>query len=63
MSKEQINRNVYETSFRQLTQRDCPVALASEASLVIAKDDPTKEDLGRSDRDQYVISETLPYLQ
>jgi hypothetical protein len=63
MTNKEINQNIYDASFGQLTSRNCPVDLADEASLIVAKDDPTKENLGRSDRDQEVINQVLPYLQ
>jgi hypothetical protein len=57
------NDNLFFAALSALTERGCPTALAASAAVVIANDDPTLPSLGRSERDQWVIQETLPYLQ
>lgn len=57
------NDNLFFAALSALTERGCPTALAAGAAVVIANDDPTKPDLGRGEREQWVIQETLPYLQ
>ncbi|MEH1790608.1 MAG: hypothetical protein V7L23_34865 [Nostoc sp.] len=37
--------------------------LAQSAASIVANDDPSKPDLGRTTEDQQIIQETLPYLQ
>ncbi len=57
------NDNLFFAARKALTERGCPTALAASAAAVVANDDPTLPNLGRSQRDQWVIQETLPYLQ
>ncbi|RCJ37977.1 hypothetical protein A6770_39895 [Nostoc minutum NIES-26] len=57
------NDNLFFAALSALTSRGCPTALAASAAAVVANDDPAKPDLGRTQRDQWVISEALPYLQ
>jgi hypothetical protein len=57
------NDNLFLAALSALTEKGCPTALAASAAVVIANDDPTKPDLGRTQTDQWVIQETLPYLQ
>jgi hypothetical protein len=57
------NQGLYSAALTELTQRGCPEELAESAATVVANDDATKTDLGRTGKDQKVIQETLPYLQ
>ncbi|WP_066376125.1 hypothetical protein [Anabaena sp. CA = ATCC 33047] len=57
------NDNLFFAAFSELIERGCPTDLAGEAATVVANDDPTKHDLGRTPQDQSVIQQALPYLQ
>ena len=57
-----FNQNLYDASVKALTDNGVPEELAEKASQVVASDDPTKSDLGRSDSDQQTINETMNYL-
>ena len=59
---EPFNQNLYDASVKALTDNGVPSELAEKASQVVASDDPTKSDLGRSDSDQQTINETMNYL-
>ncbi|WP_066423320.1 hypothetical protein [Anabaena sp. 4-3] len=57
------NDNLFFAAFGELIERGCPAELAGEAATVVANDDPTLPNLGRTPQDQSVIQQALPYLQ
>lgn len=57
------NQGLYNATVQALTDRGCPEDLAKKAATVVANDDSSKPNLGRTQEDQKVIQETLPYLQ
>lgn len=58
-----MNNDIFHASLEALLEHGCPAELATEASMIVANDDPEQDNLGRSEDDQYVINEVLPYLQ
>ncbi|NJL78345.1 MAG: hypothetical protein HC836_42480 [Richelia sp. RM2_1_2] len=54
-----FNESLYNASLQALTDNGVPSELAEKASQVIASDDPTKSDLGRSDCDREIINQTM----
>lgn len=46
-----------------LTNNGVPKDIAVKVSEILEKDDPNKSDLGRTEADQKLVIETLPYLQ
>jgi len=60
---ESFNQSLYDASVRALTDNGVPEDLAEKASQVVASDDPTKPDLGRTETDQQTINETMNYLR
>lgn len=56
---EPFNQSLYDASVKALTDNGVPEELAEKASQVIASDDPTQENLGRSDSDRETINETM----
>ncbi|MBD2451862.1 hypothetical protein H6G76_33030 [Nostoc sp. FACHB-152] len=56
------NQGLYDATIQALTDRGCPEDLAKSAATVVANDDSSKPDLGRTGEDQKVIQEALPYL-
>ncbi|MGB3637479.1 MAG: hypothetical protein WBA39_07870 [Rivularia sp. (in: cyanobacteria)] len=59
---EPFNQSLYDASVRTLTDNGVPSELAEKASQVIASDDPTQENLGRTESDQQTINGTMDYL-
>lgn len=59
---EPFNQSLYDASVKALTDNGVPEELAEKASQVVASDDSTKPDLGRSESDQQTINETMNYL-
>ncbi|MEM6399797.1 MAG: hypothetical protein AAF757_06125 [Cyanobacteria bacterium P01_D01_bin.116] len=52
----------FDVYTKTLVDNGVPEELAIKASQVVASDDPTQENLGRSDADQQTINETMNYL-
>jgi len=57
------NQGLHDATVQALTDKGCPEELAKQAAKVVANDDATKPDLGRTREDQEVIKSALPYLQ
>jgi hypothetical protein len=58
-----MSDNIFFTALNALTLNGCPSELPQSAASIVANDDPSKPDLGRTTEDQQIIQETLPYLQ
>lgn len=56
---EPFNQSLYDASVKALTDNGVPSELAEKASQVVASDDPTKSDLGRSETDRETINEAM----
>ncbi|HIK04586.1 MAG TPA: hypothetical protein IGS40_07725 [Trichormus sp. M33_DOE_039] len=56
------NERIYKVSLDVLTSNGVPQELAVKASVVVANDDPTKPNLGRTDEDQEIAREALSYM-
>jgi hypothetical protein len=57
-----INQEIYEASFKALTECGVPVSTAEKASEVVAKDNSSLPDLGRSSEDQRNIQDAMTWL-
>ena len=58
-NNESFNQSIYDASIAALTSNGVPVEVAERASEVVAKDDPTQENLGRSSSDQEAVNEAM----
>ncbi|WGV23459.1 hypothetical protein [Halotia branconii] len=56
-----MNLEVYKTSLQHLTAGGVPQDIAEKASIVVAKDDPHKPDLGRSSEDQQAVNQAMEH--
>lgn len=63
MSDKELNQSLYDASLQALREHQVPDTLAIKASEIIATDDGSKPDFGRTEEDREIISQTLPYLQ
>ena len=57
-----INQEIYEASFKGLTEHGVPVSTAQKASEVVAKDNPSLPNLGRSVEDQRNVQDAMTWL-
>lgn len=53
-------REAYESA---LTGAGVPLNLATQCAEIVAKDDPTKENLGRSEDDQHLIDSSMEWMK
>ena len=58
-----FNESLYNASLQALTDNGVPSELAEKASQIVASDDPTKSDLGRSESDRETIAEVVEALK
>lgn len=56
---EPFNQSLYDASVKALTDNGVPFELAEKASQVVASDDATQENLGRSHSDQEAVNEAM----
>lgn len=57
-----MNHQLYETSLKVLTDRGVPVSTAEKALVVVAKDDGSKSDFGRTNQDQQDIRDAVTWM-
>jgi len=57
----EFNQGLYDASLQALTEKGVPQAIAEGASRVVATDDATKPDSGRSPQDQAVVDEAMKH--
>jgi hypothetical protein len=57
-----MNHQLYEASVKALTDRGVPVSAAEKASVVVAKDDGSKPDFGRTEQDQKHIKDAMTWM-
>lgn len=58
-----MSDNIFFAALNALTNNGYAPELAHSAASIVANDDPSKPNLGRTPEDQQIIQETLPYLQ
>ena len=57
-----FNQELYQASLKALTDNGVPIEIAVPASSVVARDDGSKPDFGRTPQDQEVVKEAVTYL-
>ncbi|MEJ1930810.1 hypothetical protein WDZ92_11160 [Nostoc sp. NIES-2111] len=58
----EFNQRMYETSLDVLLSASVPQDIAEAASKIVASDDATQPDLGRTAEDQVVVQEVVKIL-
>lgn len=58
----ELNQNLYDASYKALTEANVPENLADAVSKIVATDDGDLPNLGRSEADTNLCSQVLPYL-
>ncbi len=53
-------QNAYESA---LTKAGVPVTLAAQCAEIVAKDDPKKPNLGRTEDDQHLIDSSMTWMR
>ncbi len=57
-----MDEELYNASFKALTERGVPVSAAERASRVVANDQPTQSNLGRTKQDQQDVEDAMTWL-
>ncbi|BAY15720.1 hypothetical protein NIES21_15390 [Anabaenopsis circularis NIES-21] len=56
---DNFKQNLYDASLKALTEGGVPEELAIKASQVVANDDASRFDLGRSPEDQHIVNQAM----
>ena len=55
----ELNKHLYDVSYEALKKEDVPEYLADAVSRIVATDDPSRPNLGRSDIDLEICCEMV----
>lgn len=58
-----MNDSLKQAAQKTLIDAGVPVNLATQCAEIIAKDDPSKPNLGRTEQDQHLISSSMEWLK
>lgn len=58
-----MNDSLKQAAQKTLIDAGVPVNLAIQCAEIIAKDDPSKPNLGRTEQDQHLISSSMEWLK
>ncbi len=58
-----MDEELYNASFKALTERGVPVSAAERASRVVANDQPQELNLGRTKQDQQDVQDAMTWLK
>lgn len=56
------NQKLYDASMQFFTNSGVPTSTAERASKVVANDDPSKPDFGRTEQDQKHINDAMTWM-
>jgi hypothetical protein len=58
-----VNDSLKQAAEKGLIDAGVPINLASECAEIVAKDDPAKENLGRTQEEQHLINSSMTWMQ
>ncbi len=58
-----MNDSLKQAAEKGLIDAGVPINLASQCAEIVAKDDPTKENLGRTQAEQHLINSSMTWMQ
>jgi hypothetical protein len=58
-----MNESLKQAAEKALSGAGVPVNLATQCAEIVAKDDPTKENLGRTQAEQHLINSSMTWMQ
>jgi hypothetical protein len=58
-----LNESLKQAAEKALRDAGVPVNLAVQCALIVAKDDPTKENLGRTQEEQHLINSSMQWIK
>jgi hypothetical protein len=57
------NESLKQAAEKALSDAGVPVNLAVQCAEIVAKDDPTKENLGRTQSEQHLINSSMEWIK
>ncbi len=58
-----MNESLKQAAEKALSGAGVPVKLAAQCAEIVAKDDPAKENLGRTQEEQHLINSSMTWMQ
>ncbi len=58
-----MNDLLKQAAEKGLIDAGVPINLASQCAEIVAKDDPAKENLGRTQEEQHLINSSMTWMQ
>lgn len=58
-----MNESLKEAAQKALSDAGVPVNLAAQCAEIVAKDDPKKENLGRTQEEQHLINSSMTWMK
>ena len=58
-----MNKPLQKAAQKALSDAGVPVNLAAQCAEIVAKDDPTKENLGRTQEEQHLIDSSMQWMK
>lgn len=58
-----MNESLKQAAEKGLIDAGVPITLASQCAEIVAKDDPAKENLGRTGEDQHLINSSMEWMK
>jgi hypothetical protein len=58
-----LNEALKQAAEKALSDAGVPVNLAVQCAEIVAKDDPTKENLGRTQEEQHLINSSMQWIK
>ncbi len=58
-----MNDSLKQAAEKGLIDAGVPINLASQCAEIVAKDDPAKENLGRTQEEQHLINSSMTWMQ
>ncbi len=58
-----MNDSLKQAAEKGLIDAGVPANLAAQCAEIVAKDDPTKENLGRTESDKHLINSSMTWMK
>ncbi len=58
-----MNDSLKQAAENGLIDAGVPINLASQCAEIVAKDDPAKENLGRTEEEQHLINSSMQWMK
>ena len=58
-----MNDSLKLAAEKALSDAGVPINLASQCAEIVAKDDPTRENLGRTEEEQHLINSSMQWMK